>query len=127
MVVLGRKKRKTKSSTSQEARHGRSSARGEGKYVEAHGAKVHHSGQEEEGRVEEGGEANESGRKLTASEKKFEEVRRKRVCSPGRGDVLVCADVSASAQMAERVAKEAKMSHKDRVDQFNKSLAERTE
>lgn len=29
--------------------------------------------------------------------------------------------------MADRVAKEAGLSHKDRVDKFNKSLAERTE
>ncbi|MCO5565918.1 hypothetical protein L7F22_019593 [Adiantum nelumboides] len=48
-----------------------------------------------------------SGKIMTEAEKKFEEIKRKR--------------------MADRVAKEAGLSHKDRVDQFNKSLAERTE
>ncbi|SNX86265.1 uncharacterized protein MEPE_04974 [Melanopsichium pennsylvanicum] len=48
-----------------------------------------------------------SGRKMTDAERKFEEVKRKR--------------------MQQRIAKEARTSHKDKVDAFNKYLASLSE
>ncbi len=49
----------------------------------------------------------ESGRKMTEAERKFEEVRRKR--------------------MHQRIAKEARTSHKDKVDAFNSYLSSLSE
>lgn len=48
-----------------------------------------------------------SGRKMTEAERKFEEVRRKR--------------------MHQRIAKEARTSHKEKVDAFNKYLGSLSE
>ena len=44
---------------------------------------------------------------MTEAERKFDEIRKRR--------------------LAERVAKQAKLSHKDRVDAFNRDLESRTE
>ncbi|UZJ54548.1 hypothetical protein CBS101457_003868 [Exobasidium rhododendri] len=50
---------------------------------------------------------NQNGHTMTEAEQNFEDSRRKR--------------------MAERVKKQAKLSHKDRVDAFNRDLESRTE
>lgn len=68
---------------------------------------------------------------MTEAEKKFEEIKRKRVCIEKTSEFHLAQITNSHffflLQMADRVAKEAGLSHKDRVDQFNKSLAERTE
>jgi protein FAM32A len=56
---------------------------------------------------EEEPEAISSGPTMTEAERRFERIRKQR--------------------LAERVAKQARLSHKDRVDAFNRDLESRTE
>lgn len=57
----------------------------------------------------------------TAAEKRFEEVQKKRVRITFIMDVGLHADL-LMLQLAERVAKLANMTHKDRVNEFNTKL-----
>lgn len=57
----------------------------------------------------------------TAAEKRFEEVRRKRV-RLNRMFHISCNSLICPLQLAEKVAKLADKSHKDRVNEFNNKL-----
>ena len=102
-----KKKSKAKSSTSQNVRHGEdyvSSSRDQNEKGKER--KDEKDTVEDDIRDEDRRDLKMT-RNMTESERKFEEIRRKR--------------------MTDRVEKQANLSHKDRVDQFNKSLADRTE
>ncbi|PWN88474.1 DUF1754-domain-containing protein [Acaromyces ingoldii] len=101
-VLAGKKKKKTKSSTSKDV------ARRSEYAEDAPGSSSKGKEREEPDQVDDAALAQRSsGPAKTAAERKFEEVRLKR--------------------MAERVAREAKMSHKEKVDKFNRDLENQTE
>lgn len=76
-----------------------------------------------------------SGRKMTEAERKFEEVRRKRVSTETDQNqyhrplrvIENAEDHLLPSQMHERIRKEAKLSHKEKVDAFNQYLGSLSE
>ncbi|SPO27926.1 uncharacterized protein UTRI_05069 [Ustilago trichophora] len=104
-----KKKKKVKSSLSHDSKHTSSSASASSskqKASEDDLDQVHNSEASYPAEGESSG-ATASGRMMTEAERKFEEVRKKR--------------------MHQRIAKEARTSHKEKVDAFNKYLGSLSE
>lgn len=108
-----RKKKKSRSSTSQSTRRGDASHHDAD--IQEDIAKIDRKRKDDDATPGVSGEPDEEEESPTAvttsnmteAEKKFEMMRRKR--------------------LADRVAKQARLSHKDRVDAFNRDLESRTE
>jgi protein FAM32A len=69
-------------------------------------------------------DAEKGGRKMTEAEKRYEEIQRRRVSTPSHAVCLLLAarPELTTSQREERVKKSAKMTHKDRVQEFNSKL-----
>jgi protein FAM32A len=74
---------------------------------------------------ERGREGEQGGRKMTEAERRYEEIQRRRVSSSPHVVCLLPAAARSQltiSQREERVKKSAKMTHKDRVQEFNSKL-----
>lgn len=74
---------------------------------------------------ERGREGEQGGRKMTEAERRYEEIQRRRVSTSPQAVCLLIATAQPEltvSQREERVKKSAKMTHKDRVQEFNSKL-----
>ncbi|SAM83966.1 uncharacterized protein UBRO_06293 [Ustilago bromivora] len=102
------RKKKVKSSLSEEVKHAStSSASHSSSKAKAKSPEAEEAEEKDPQDLAESSSTTPSGRKMTEAERKFEEVRRKR--------------------MQQRIAKEARTSHKEKVDAFNVYLGSLSE